>query len=79
MLQRNIQQRDTMYSSIGKFESRKAIAEFDALLIQLYGRNMTDAHITRQEALHAMSTTDSVREAVVQLGTLRGFEISKAA
>ncbi len=68
-----------MYSNVGKFESRKVIAEFDALLIQLYSRNMTDARITRQEAMQAMSEADSVRDAVVVLGTLRGFEIAKAA
>jgi hypothetical protein len=44
-----------MYSNIGKFEGRKLVAEFDALLIQLHGRNMTDAKITRQEAIASIT------------------------
>ncbi len=63
-----------MYSSVGKFEARKLIAEFDALLIQLYGRNMTDARITRDEAIVAINAAETIREAVESLGTARGLQ-----
>ncbi len=62
-----------MYSSIGKFEARKLIAEFDALLIQLYGRNMTDAKITRQDAVATITSAGSARKAVEILGAARGL------
>jgi len=69
----------TMYSNIGKFEGRKLVAEFDALLIQLYGRNMTDAKITRQEAIAAITTHGSAQAAVDALGVVRGWQQAKAA
>ena len=56
-----------MYSNIGKFEARKLVAEFDALLIELYGRNMTDAGISRQQAIVAITTLGSTRKAVEML------------
>lgn len=62
-----------MYSNIGKFEGRKLVAEFDALLIQIYGRNMTDAKITRQDAVAAIAETGSARKAVEMLGAARGL------
>jgi hypothetical protein len=68
-----------MYSNIGKFEARKLIADFDALLIQLYGLNMTDAKITRQDAVAAIDTTGSTRSAVEILGAARGLQEQKAA
>lgn len=67
-----------MYSNIGKFEARKLVTEFDALLIELYGRNMTDAKITRQEALVAIDTVGSTRKAVEFLGMARGLAASTA-
>jgi hypothetical protein len=63
-----------MFSSVGKFEARKLIADFDGLLIQIYGRNMTDARITRDEAILAIKSAPSVREAVESLGTARGLQ-----
>ncbi len=68
-----------MYSNIGKFEARKLIAEFDALLIQLYGRNMTDAKITRQDAVAAIAATGSAQKAVETLSAARGLQQQKAA
>jgi hypothetical protein len=68
-----------MYSNIGKFEARKLIADFDALLIQLYGLNMTDAKITRQDAVAAINTAGSTRSAVETLGAARGLLEQKAA
>lgn len=68
-----------MYSSIGKFEARKLVAEFDALLIQLYGRNMTDAKITRQEAVAGINAHGSARKAVEVLSAERGLQAQKAA
>jgi hypothetical protein len=67
-----------MYSNIGKFEARKLVTVFDALLIELYGRNMTDAKITRQEALVAITTVGSTRKAVEFLGVARGLEAAAA-
>ncbi len=57
-----------MYSNIGKFEARKLVAEFDALLIELYGRNMTDAGISREQAITAINALGSTRKAVEVLG-----------
>ena len=68
-----------MYSNIGKFEARKLISEFDALLIQTYDRNMTDAKITRQEAIAEITRHGSVPEAVEALGLARGLQERKAA
>ncbi len=73
MMQCNISQDLIMYSSIGKFEGRKLVAEFDALLIELYGRNMTDAKITRQDAIAAITAAGSARKAVEILGAARGL------
>ena len=75
----NRQQRTAMYSNVGKFEARKMVAEFDALLIQLYGRNMTDARISREEAIAVITNTDSVRKAVEHLGGQRGLVALRAA
>lgn len=58
----------TTFSSIGKFEARKLIAEFDALVIAQYGVNMTDAGITRHEALTAIAAEGSVAKAVGAMG-----------
>jgi hypothetical protein len=69
----------TMYSNIGKFEGRKLVAEFDALLIQLYGLNMTDAKITRQDAVAAITELGSARKAVEVLSAARGLQQPKAA
>lgn len=63
-----------MFSSVGKFEARKLIADFDGLLIQLYGRNMTDARISRDEAILAIKAAPSVRDAVERLGAERGLQ-----
>lgn len=61
------------YSSIGKFEARKLIADFDSLLIDRYGVNMTDARVTRQEALRAIDAEGSAAKAVESIGRARGL------
>ncbi len=58
---------------IGKFEARKIIGEFDNILIEIFGRNMSDAGITRFEALSAFEETQNVRKAAELAGTRRGL------
>lgn len=62
------------FSSIGKFEARKLIADFDALLIDRYGVNMTDARVSRHEALTAIAAEGSAAKAVDSLGRARGLK-----
>lgn len=64
---------------IGKFESRRIIDEFDATLIQLFGVNMTDAEISRQEAIAAYNEVESTREAVELCAGRRGLAMLRAA
>jgi hypothetical protein len=59
---------------VGKFETLKIMNEFDRALIEKYGINMTDAHITRYEALTAYEKTGSVSQAVELLAGQRGFK-----
>lgn len=61
------------FNRVGKFEGMKIVKEFDQTLIELYGVNMTDAEITRFEALTAVSHASSVRAAVEAIGTKRGM------
>ncbi|WP_126445357.1 hypothetical protein [Sulfuricystis multivorans] len=59
---------------VGKFETLKIMNEFDQALIEKYGVNMTDAHITRYEALTAYEETGSASQAAALLAEQRGFK-----
>ena len=61
------------FNKVGKFEGMKIVKEFDQTLIELYGVNMTDAGITRFEALSAVEQAEGVREAVEVIGRKRGM------
>lgn len=58
---------------VGKFEARKIVNEFDSALIELFGVNMSDAGITRFDALAATEETQSVRKAAEMFGTRKGL------
>jgi hypothetical protein len=58
---------------IGKFEGRKIVEEFDSVLIEIFGRNMSDAGITRFDALSAFEETQNVRKAAELAGTRLGL------
>lgn len=58
---------------VGKFETLKIMNEFDQALIEQYGINMTDARITRYEALTAYEKTGSASKAAALLAEQRGF------
>jgi hypothetical protein len=60
-------------SNIGKFQILKTLNDFDSALIELYGLNMTDAHITRYEALAVIESTQGARSAAVLLGEQKGW------
>lgn len=60
-------------NKVGKFEALKIVNEFDSALIELYGINMTDARITRYEALATIEETQCVRKAVERFGAARGM------
>ncbi len=59
---------------VGKFESLKILNEIDRALIDRYGINMTDAHITRFEVLTAYEKTGSAAKAAELLAEQRGFK-----
>lgn len=58
---------------VGKFEARKIVNEFDAALIELFGVNMSDAGISRFDALSAVEETHSARKAAEILGIRKGL------
>ena len=58
---------------IGKFEMREIIKEFDSALISLYGANMLDASISRQDALNAYSEVHCPRKAAELCAERRGL------
>jgi hypothetical protein len=60
-------------SKVGKFETRLKVNEFDTALIDLFGINMTDAGISRFEALSLIDETGDVREAAELVGSRRGL------
>lgn len=60
-------------SKIGKFESLKIVNEFDSALIRLFGTNMTDARISRYEALSMVSETGCSTKAAELAGLKRGM------
>ena len=61
-------------SKVGKFETRRKVNEFDSALIELFGTNMTDAGISRFEALSLIDETGDIRQAAELLGKRRGLE-----
>jgi hypothetical protein len=61
-------------SKIGKFESLKIVNEFDRALIDLYGVNMTDAHITRYEVLEACNKVGCPKKAAEAFAEHRGYK-----
>jgi hypothetical protein len=58
---------------VGKFEARKLIEEFDGALIELFGVNMSDADITRMDALSAIEETQDTRKAAEVVGIRKGL------
>lgn len=58
---------------VGKFEALKIVNAFDQALIDLYGINMTDAHITRYEVLTIYEETGCPQKAAEQFGKQRGL------
>lgn len=60
-------------SKVGKFETRRKVNEFDAALIELFGTNMTDAGISRFEALSLIDEIGDIRRAAELLGERRGL------
>ena len=58
---------------VGKFEALKIVNEFDKELIELYGVNMTDAHITRYEVLTSYEETGCAKKAAEIFGSQRGL------
>lgn len=60
-------------SQVGKFESLKIVNEFDRALIELFGINMTDAHITRYEALASYGAVGCATKAAESFGLMRGM------
>lgn len=65
-------------NKIGKFEALKIVNEFDRTLIEMFGINMTDARITRYEALAAIEETRSVRKAAEAFGSRLGIPVLDA-
>ncbi len=62
-------------TSVGKFEMRRIMDEFDATLIRLYGMNMLDASVTRYEALSTTSEFNCPRKAAEVTGLRRGLSL----
>jgi len=58
---------------VGKFEARKLIEEFDKALIERFGVNMSDAQITRWDALSAIEEAGDTTKAAELLGTRKGL------
>lgn len=62
-------------NSVGKFESRRIVNDFDSTLIRLFGINMTDAGISRFEALATIEETGCVHRAAEAFGEKRGLSL----
>ena len=60
-------------SKVGKFETRRKVNEFDSALIELFGINMTDAGISRFEALSIIDETGDIRKAAELVGNRRAL------
>lgn len=69
----------TGMNRIGKFEARKIVNEFDATLIELFGVNMSDAGISRHEAISAYNEANCARKAAEIFGQRRGFPLQVRA
>jgi len=65
-------------NSIGKFEVRKIVNQFDASLIELFGVNMSDAGISRHEAMNAYTEVNCPRKAAEIFGQRRGLALQTA-
>lgn len=64
---------------VGKFEALKIVNEFDKELIEMYGINMTDAKISRYEALSAVEENQGARKAAEALGMKLGLTMIRQA
>ena len=64
---------------VGKFEARRLIEEFDHALIELFGLNMSDAGITRMDALSAIEEVQDTRKAAEVIGMRKGLTPTQAA
>lgn len=62
-------------NQIGKFQARKIVQEFDDTLIALYGVNMSDAGISRFDALSAYEETQCARKAAELCGNRKGLAL----
>lgn len=60
-------------NNIGKFDMRNIVNEFDATLIEVFGVNMSDAGITRHEAVTASNEMQSARKAAEAYGRRLGL------
>lgn len=58
---------------IGKFEMLHIVNQFDATLIRLYGVNMRDAAISRQDALNCYAEVQCPEKAAEICGERRGL------
>ena len=58
---------------VGKFEALKIVNAFDQALIDMYGINMTDAHITRFDVLTVYEKTGCPQKAAELFGQQRGL------
>lgn len=58
---------------VGKFEALKIVNAFDQALIEMYGINMTDAHITRLDVLTAYEKAGCPKQAAEMFGQQRGL------
>jgi hypothetical protein len=65
-------------NKIGKFEMRAILNEFDATLIRLFGVNMLDAAISRQDAIEAYNLTRCPRKAAELSGQRLGLKVQGA-
>jgi len=60
-------------NNVGKFEIRRIVDDFDSALIKLFGINMTDAGISRFEAVGAIEEAGCPRRAAELFGQKRGL------
>ncbi len=58
---------------VGKFEALKIVNAFDQALINMYGINMTDAHITRFDVLTVYEKAGCPQKAAELFGQQRGL------
>lgn len=71
-----------MYSGVGKLAARKILNDFDDLLIKLFGVNMTDVKLSREEAISLVLEHETVEEAVFFFSMrrqLKPLEMEKAS